>query len=322
MRPVWALGFGDAGWLFAHRGAEKRATVAVFPLALKGTKDDGTDVGHESGEARLTRAIPLYLAERLFVETTCDAPMNVLVVPNQGPLVTGDPLGREALLRAAGDPMPSALVYGTLAREEVPRVRATLEITSPDGRRSDTLVRVGDEVTLDFVDELADAVISFAVDGKLCERVKAPEPLARPPATHTAPYVGAIGQLLAQALAESHVIPVSSLWDEVGMLAWYERLRTEVPALLAPRLIQLRGLLLSKSYGGKEAEARLPLALAELEQADAAGELIARLSPVVFAKAGKPEACEAAKARLGTEKDAAYAKWLGAVQCRANATLN
>src|SRR5262249_57850067 len=89
-----------------------------------------------------------------------------------------------------------------------------------------------------------------------------------PPASHVAPYVGALGQLLSQTFAEGHIVPVSSLWSEVGMMAWYERLRTELPILLAPRLIELRGVLLSQSYGGTESSARLPLVMAELEQAD------------------------------------------------------
>ena len=52
-----------------------------------------------------------------------------------------------------------------------------------------------------------------------------------------------------RTFAEGKVLPVSSLWSEVGMMAWYERLRTELPSLLAPRLIELRGVLLSQSYG-------------------------------------------------------------------------
>src|SRR5262249_22184988 len=80
MRPIWSLGCGDAGWLFDYRGQEKHATVAVFPLAMIGAKDDKS-YRETDTTARLTRAIPLYVAERLFLETTCDVPVNMLVVP-------------------------------------------------------------------------------------------------------------------------------------------------------------------------------------------------------------------------------------------------
>src|SRR5262249_35652457 len=138
----------------------------------------------------------------------------------------------------------------------------------------------------------------------------------RTPVSHVSPYVGALGQLLSQTFAESKVLPVSSLWSEVGMMAWYERLRTELPNLLAPRLIELRGVLLSQSYGGTEYAARLPLVMSELEQADTAGDAVGRLAPLVYAKAGRPDACETAKTRLANDHDPAFTKWLGTVQCR------
>ncbi|MGH7894121.1 MAG: hypothetical protein ACREQL_05585 [Candidatus Binatia bacterium] len=319
MRPVWALGFADAGWLFDYRGQEKRASVAVFPLALAGVKEDHV-LRESDATARLTRAIPLYVAERLFLETTCDVPVNMLVVRNQGPLVTADALTRDALVRAAGDPPPTVLVSGTLAREPVPLVRVTLEIQTTDGRRVNTIMRIGDEPTLNFVGELVDAAIEFVVDARLCERTKVPAALGRPPTTHVAPYVGALAQLLSQTFAEGHMMPVSSLWSEVGMMAWYERLRTELPSLLAPRLIELRGVLMSQSYGGTEYGARLPLVLAELEQADTAGNAVGRLAPLVYSRAGKSDACEAAKSRLAVDRDPSYAKWLAGVQCRSGQT--
>jgi hypothetical protein len=319
MRPVWALGFGDAGWLFEYRGQVKHATVGVFPLAMIGAKDDHV-YRENDATARLTRAIPLYVAERLFIETTCDVPVNMLVVRHQGPLVAGEAPTRDALVRIAGDPAPTVLVSGSIGREQIPMVRVTLEIQTPDGRRSTVVTRVGDEPTLDFVGELADAVIGFVVDARLCERTKAPAALGRPPTTHVAPYVGALGQLLSQAFAEGKMMPVDSLWSEVGMMAWYERLRTELPSLLAPRLIELRGVLLSQSYGGSGHAGRLPLVLAELEQADTAGDAVGRLSPFVYAKAGRADACESAKTRLAVDKDPAYAKWLATVQCRQGLT--
>src|SRR5262245_44435848 len=315
MRPVWSLGFADAGWLFDYRGQEKHATVAVFPLAMSGAKEDQA-YRESDATARLTRAIPLYVAERLFLETTCDVPVNMLVVQGQGPIVSPEPLARDALIRAAGSPAPSVLVSGTLAREDIPLVRVTLEVQTPDGRRSTVATRVGDEPTLDFVHELVDATIGFVIDAKLCQRTRVPAALERPPASHIAPYVGALGQLLSQTFAEGKVLPVSSLWSEVGMMAWYERLRTELPNLLAPRLIELRGVLLSQSYGGTEYAARLPLVMAELEQADTAGNAVGRLAPLIYAKAGKADACETAKTRLASDKDPVFSKWLAAIQCR------
>jgi hypothetical protein len=315
MRPVWSLGFGDAGWLFDYRGQEKHATVAFFPLAMTGAKDEQT-FRENDATTRLTRAIPLYLAERLFLETTCDVPVNMLVVRNKGPLVSPEPLSPDALLRVAGSPQPSVLVAGSLTREDVPLVRVTVDVRTPDGRRQTVVTRVGDEPTLDFMNELVDATVGFVADAGLCQRRKVPPSLERPPASHVAPYVGALGQLLSQTFAEGHVLPVSSLWSEVGMMAWYERLRTELPNLLAPRLIELRGVLLSQSYGGTEYGARLPMVLAELEQADTAGDAVGRLSPFVYARAGKPDQCENAKTRLAVDKDPGFTKWLSTVQCR------
>jgi hypothetical protein len=315
MRPVWALGFSDAAWLFEYRGQEKHATVAVFPLSMAGAKDDKA-YRESDTTARLTRAIPLYVAERLFVETTCDVPVNMLVIQGHGPLVSPEPLARDALLRAVGSPTPTVLVSGSLGREDIPLVKVTLEVQTPDGRRSTVVTRIGDEPTLDFVHEMVDAVIGFVVDARLCQRTRVPSSLERPPASHIAPYVGALGQLLSQTFAEGKVMPVGSLWNEVGMMAWYERLRTELPNLLAPRLIELRGVLLSQSYGGTEYSARLPLVMAELEQADTAGDAVGRLAPLVYAKAGKPDACETAKTRLAADKDPSFAKWLATVQCR------
>jgi hypothetical protein len=313
MRPVWALGFGDAGWLFDHRGREKHASVAVFPLALA----DAQEGRQENDTARLTRAVPLYVAERLFLETTCDVTVNMPVRPGEGPIVPPAPLGREELVRLAGDPPPTVLVGGTLAREAVPLVRVTLEVQTPDGRRSTAVTRIGDEPSLEFLHEIVDAAIGFVVDARLCARTRVPPALARPPASHLAPYVNALGQLLQQTFADGRVLPVSSLWSEVGTMAWYERLHTELPHLLAPRLMELRGVLLSLSYGGSEHGVRMPRLLAALEQARTPGDAFGRLAPFVFAKAGKPDACETAKKLRAAERDAEYGKWLATVQCAA-----
>ena len=309
MRPVWALGFADAGWLFDYRGQEKHATVAVFPLAMTGRRT--TRPIARATRRRGSRAIPLYVAERLFLETTCDVPVNMLVVNGQGPLVSGDALTREALVRIAGSPTPTVLVSGTLAREEVPMIRVTIEVQTPDGRRTTTATRIGDEPTLDFVHELVDAVVGFVIDAKLCQRTRVPTSLDRPRRRASRPARGR-ARNCSRDVRRSKVMPVKLALERVGMMACTSAShRAAEPA--TPRLI---GCGRAPEPVVRRRRFAAPCRVMSGSSSRHGGRRGRAAAPFVYAKAGKPEACETAKTRLAADKDPNFSKWLAGVQCR------
>lgn len=63
-RPIWYAGLEDPAWLVPAKGADARH-VLLFPLALGG--GDPLPAGREDDIGRLTRALPLWFAEQLWI---------------------------------------------------------------------------------------------------------------------------------------------------------------------------------------------------------------------------------------------------------------
>jgi len=316
-RPIWLLGLGDAQWLFDFRSRAHGARVSVFPLANVSPSSLQEPTEQREDEiGRATRSLALFLSERIFAETTCRSSAEVPVVQGAGPVVSGKEWPLETLIAAAKEVTPAVIVSGAVERRYAgARSRVTIAVWDTATRKLESSfedVRYFEQPNSSAL-ALTQRVIDHLVRSSRCERLQAPPGWDPPREQLVAPYLDALGQLLPQALAENGVVPASSIWGEADMLAWYSTLRQHMPSSVPARLIYVRGILMSKAYGGsayRQFESEL---IGEASRATSPE--MTRLAPLIFARLGAPERCKSAKVALRKAAGENFAEWLGRVQC-------
>ena len=318
-RPIWLLGLGDPQWLFEFRAQSNGAKVSVFPLANVSPSDvqEPTEQ-REDDVGRATRSLALFLSERIFAETTCRSSAEVPVVQGAGPVVSGKEWPLETLLAASKQATPDVIISGAVERRYAgARSRVTISLWDTATQQLETSledVRYLEEPNSSAL-ALTERVIQHLVRSSRCERLRAPPGWDRPLEDLVAPYLDALGQLLPQALAENGVVPASSIWGEADMLAWYSTLRQHMPSSVPARLIYVRGILMSKAYGGSAYSQYESQLVDEASAVTTPTTEVARLAPLIFAKLGEPERCKSSKIALSKSADESFTAWLDRVQC-------
>jgi hypothetical protein len=318
-RPIWLLGLSDAQWLFDFRSQVNGAKVSIFPLANVSPSDlQQPTQQREDDIGRATRSLALFLSERIFVETTCQSSAEVPVVEGAGPVVSGKEWPLETLMTASKEVAPAVIISGAVERRYAgARSSVTIDVWDVATQKLETRledVRYFEQPNGSAL-ALASRLIQHLVGSSRCERLQAPTAWERPPEHLVGPYLDALGQLLPQALAENGVVPASSIWGEADMLSWYSTLRQQMPSSVPARLIYVRGILMSKAYGGSAYSQFAPDLIREASGVTNPSGEVARLAPLIFAKLGANEQCKSAKLNLGKGAEANFAAWLGRVQC-------
>jgi hypothetical protein len=318
-RPVWLLGLGDPTFLLRFRGRETGARVIVFPLAnttptdlKQATEQKEDDLG------RQTRELALFVAERIFIETSCGATTGIIAVRGGGPVVGGREWPIDSLAHTSAAAGADVIISGALT-SSWGGARQHVKLDLWDAK---TRARVHTSESTTYAADARSAALGLAADvvdhlvsTKRCKRLTPPATWAAPGVGDIEPYLSGLNQLLAQVMAENGVTPVANIWGEDNMLHWYARVRTKLPSSTPARLMQLRGVLLSKAYGGTAWKTAAGPLLTELGALDDPTDEVYQLSPLVLARFGSSTACATRKAALDARKNPSLSAWLARVDC-------
>jgi len=309
--PLWTRGFSDPDWLWPTRpGSALR--LAFVPLSDESQRGLSAEARTVDRGGRVSRALPLYLAEVLHARFELDTSCLVFVAKGQGPVVFGGPSEPERLAHLIPvSEGPRAIVTGSVTAKGV-----ALSIWDLDAKKA--LASIEWQGSLDDL-----GVIGAALEQQLCSALEARDWLRRaptpayyrfaPPAQRSA-YMGAVEQLLYQILAANELVPRDSLWNERGMFESYMGL---VEAFGSPpsnaELVLISGVTAASQYGSRVREPYQKLMLAWLDAATG-DDLLNRLAPAVFKRLGDEERLAAWLARTPASSDANYAAWLERVK--------
>jgi tetratricopeptide (TPR) repeat protein len=310
-RPLWTRGLFEPDWLF-RTSAANEPTIYLVAFANEMLKNETPQVRMSEALGRLTRGLPLYLAETLGLGFRLQSRALMLISKAHGPAVVGQMLGRPLIEShlPAGDGR-RVVVAGSLVAEGV-----QLCIWEVGGSPTTETVNVASSL------DNAGALVA-AVGKALAANLEKRGLLARlrPPAFYQAPnagmltnYVLALEQLLYQVLAASDILPLRSLWNERGLFETYFNLVdgwTNAPD--SARLIAISGTVAAVKYGSSIVGPYRDLVLHWLDDA-AVGSVLFRLAPAVFKCLGETESFEGTLARLPKLADAAYMAWLDRVK--------
>ena len=319
--PLWALGFNDAKWLVPPSSGQNSPTFAFFSFSSEKAAAPGKPVEQrEDAAGRTTRSLPLYLAERLNVETNCKGENHIFVVEHAGPVVSGKEWDPETLLGAFKSSPPDYLVTGHLVQDYL-NVRSTMTLKIWDARTRKELVKLTESrlfsEPVNVAAELASAFFKNVQNKGLCT-FKPSSAYPAPPDSVLPLYLDALGQLLIQTLAENRMISAGSLWGEEDMINWYLALAKQMPSSAAPKLMYVRGILASIDYGGVAQSKLLPEFIKYLRNSNRAEDVLFQLSPLVHARLKDRATCEKNKAILQNGASGQYVHWLKAIDCKAH----
>jgi tetratricopeptide (TPR) repeat protein len=238
--PVWMYGLRDPQWLFAPKLADARkVTFLMLGKVL-------SDVEHakeqrEDEVGRLSRAIPLYLAESVYEWTPAHAKSLVAVVMGGGPVVFGAQGAageRETAAQLAAH--TDVLVQGSIASADD---AWTIDMGIWDTAKLELIAR---ETVSAARSGLEQAILEL--EGKLLARFGGAQPrphdriYTRPTLEQMHPYLDALAQSLMLSLVANEIAPKNSMWGERNMLEWPLRMALQWEGYEVPKAMYFSGI--------------------------------------------------------------------------------
>jgi tetratricopeptide (TPR) repeat protein len=299
-RPVWTGGLKAADWLLPAGVGPIVGFLALADETLGGSGQARS--GPETDRGRLTRSIPLFLAEQLLLISEARTQTLIPVVPQVGPAVVGQPWSDDRVLELGrnGEVVPDYIVTGVIG--------GGLALSILDVNRGTKIATL----------EHADAVAGLADLAKQLQGLLRLKP--RPLSTYfTTPsrefmnrYLVAEAQALIMVLVSVGVARREDLWGERNILDWFLRLALDMDSQI-PKLMFVSGLAQSRGCGSQVYLEFKQQALKLLSDEKDKQAAFHRLSPLIFQLFDMPDELARAKASLLPGSSDAYRKWLEAL---------
>ena len=318
LNPVWTAALNKPDWLMPPLRPDA-VKVAIFSLADAtrsaeqpgdaskagdGQKAGGAVAGEaETAAGRLTRALPLYLAEALRLRSDAASLCVIPVIPGVGPIVAGTPWPLPHMLAACPDDFkPDVVVCGALTRgARGPKVE--LHVFRAKDQTSLKTIRVpaAEDFTGTAVKAEQDLLASLTAVGVAATPAAAAGPLSPPAAVDA--YLTCVAHLFLQTLAAGGIIDPARLANDREMMQGYFALAAGEPASPLPTLVAAAGVAAGIRYKSPAAgEFRQPL----MELVKAASErhdVVRQAAPAIYQRLGEREAFEQARAACAARGD-------------------
>lgn len=312
-RPIWAVGLKDAAWLLPAKDAGA-ATFAIFNFSveMRGVPTEG-QTRKEDDAGRISRALPLYFAERINIETRSKAINYNLVMNGVGPVVAGKRTGGKDIASALKAAKPTFIITGHFEKDFLKlRNKLTVYVYDPARNKERVLAEVSElfSDTHRLASKSANSFVEKLCAQKYCTRSVATTNYSAPPDALLLPYLDALGQLFVQTLVQNGIAPKTSLWGEDDMLLWYSRLWHDLPQSDASKLMYFRGVTASIDYKGDAYKNHLMQIEEFLKNSQNKADVLNRLSPLYYQATGNKAMLRLKCSELRAIKDPIYAKWL------------
>ncbi|MGK9173336.1 tetratricopeptide repeat protein [Yokenella regensburgei] len=310
-QPIWHYGLYKADWLFGQK-PEEADIVGFFALSKITDETKPAESQREDDVGRLTRAIPLYLAEAAHYWTPFAARCYFQVAAGLGPVLsTHETDGNELF-----DLVPPSMKYfvtGQLGCEgEGDQRQWQLTLSLWDCR-----LREKCAVESATVPQAELGAWVLELEQRLLAKMGGPVTQAldafytRPSAEAMNIYLAELGQAFTLTMVANNYVPRAALWGERSMLEWPLNMALQWPQAEVPKLMYLSGLSKACDYQSEVLAEYKKRTLALLESAS--GTPCEKLAPLVWKIFGMQEELNAYREALPAETRADYAAWLGRI---------
>ncbi len=308
-KPVWYYGLSDPKWLVPTKTLASKIGFLAFSDATVRTGDTLSAI-REDESGRLTRSLPLYLAEGIQFFSGMQPVVMIPVAMNIGPVVTNQETDEEQMLQLCGKHNLDYILTGSLYIDGgIYNIKTIL--FSREKKQTEQITTTSNEKDI--------ALSIRRLQIQLHERIGSPLPkdestrvghYTLPGTSILIEYLSALGQSLIQTLATNQLIDVQTIRGETNILDAYLRLAAKSPGNLINEAILVSGLAKSKNYGSDQYKGYQKSTLMQLRAGKnendnslllpAAYRLFARLDEATLVT-------EATRKRI---KDTDYIEWL------------
>jgi tetratricopeptide (TPR) repeat protein len=329
--PVWGQGIG-AQWLIPEKAADAPIVAfAGFADATLNVTKDAPAPQIDEVRNRLSRALPMYLCEALWLRTQARTDVIVPILPGGAFVVTGQLWPAETLLKGRPENQkPKFLIQGLLTKDDG---GLGVELIAYDGKTSTEVHRIavsglkslsGVSVRLEkeLIDWLATQGVARAAQTSVLGRALGGSTggadditVAPPPESHDQ-HLLSLASLLSQAIPAIGLGSRENLADERALVEACMALARTQPRSSIARAIAACSILLSIRYGSTSVDKQKEEMAAWIEADRADDGVLRLLSPALLLRLGKKDKSDAAKAALLATPGASesYRRWLGDVK--------
>ncbi|NVE00087.1 tetratricopeptide repeat protein [Massilia sp. BJB1822] len=309
-QPIWHYGLRNADWLFAQKEGES-SEVGFFALSHVKDGAERAESQWEDELGRLTRAIPLYLAEATHYWSDHAASCYIQVVEGGGPVVSGC----EADGHAFFDTLPPAMKYFVTGE-----IGCSGEADEAEWQISLSLWNCSTRTK--HVTESGKAVQSMLgglvlnLEKRLLAHIgrKREQPLdlfyLRPTAEVMPIYLVELGQAFMLTLLANGYMSKSSIWGERAMLDWPLTMALHWPTVEVAKLMYISGLGKAFDYKSDVLTEYKERTLQLLLESEHTKSLAFRLAPLVWMAFGMREELQAYIQNLPADSSAGFKAWV------------
>jgi hypothetical protein len=300
----------NANWLFAQK-AENAPMVGFFALSKVTDGSERAEAQREDDLGRLTRAIPLYLAEAAHYWSDYAASCYIQVVEGGGPVVSGGEADGHALF----DIVPPTMKYfvtgkiACLGAGDADPWHISLSLWDCS-TRSKQASESGQAIQAEL------GTLVLTLEKRLLARIglRRERPLdafyQHPSAEAMSVYLTALGQSFMLTLLANEQMPKSALWGERAMLDWPLTMALHWPTVDMPKLAYISGLCKARDYQSDVLVEYKERSLELLRDVERVNSPAARLAPLVWKAFGMEEQFHAHLQSLPGDVEPAYQAWL------------
>ncbi|MCG8156752.1 tetratricopeptide repeat protein [Brenneria goodwinii] len=312
-QPIWHYGLRKADWLFKQK-PESAPKIGFFALSKIADGAQRSESQREDDLGRLTRAIPLYLAEAAHYWSEHATNCYISVVEGVGPVVSAGEVDGNALF----DIVPPGMTYfvtgeiGCTGEDDRRQWQISLSLWNCASR-----TKQASESGNAIHSELGDLVLNL--EQRLLAHVglTREQPLdafyLRPSVEAMPIYLTALGQAFMLTLAANKRISRSSMWGERAMLDWPLNMALHWPQAEVPKLMYLSGLGKAFDYQSDALAEYKERSLGLLREAEGANSAATRLAPLIWKIFAMHEEFNAHRQSLPADSSSAYLAWLARV---------
>ncbi|WP_293764831.1 hypothetical protein [uncultured Aquitalea sp.] len=315
-QPIWHYGLCNADWLFAQK-PENAPKVGFFALSKIMDGNERVESQREDDLGRLTRAIPLYLAEAAHYWSDYATSCYIMIVEGGGPVVSGGETDGNALF----DIVPYEMKYfvtgeiGSYGEGDAIQWQISLSLWD-----CSTHTKQASESGTATQAELGAMVLTL--EKRLLTRIglRREQPLdsfyQHPTAGVMSVYLTELGQAFMLTLLANEHISKSSLWGERAMLDWPLNMTLHWPAVEVPKLMYFSGLGKAYDYNSDVLQEYKECSLQLLREAEQSNSPAARLAPMVWKVFGMAEEFQSHIKSQPSDVNPGYQAWLRRVSER------
>lgn len=246
--PVWLHDL-EGGRTVLPPSTSDQKTIGFFALADSSRAQDAAQVEQETVIGRLTRALPLYLAEATLFRTQAHTVTSIPILPQRAVVLSAEPWPYQAMLQSfEGGEKPDLLVSGYFAKTNEAQ-RLELEVWDVhDNRLMQRLTVPVQERMRGLAGDAERALLAYLLGDGLVQPRSGSGVFVTPDPPSDEGYLLALGELLVQVLTSRDLFSAESLWNERGMMETYFELADCMNGAPIPKLMAACGVLCGLSY--------------------------------------------------------------------------